>query len=60
MIFDIDFDQKWDTELKPMNSGKRGSPYLFPESFMKFMMIWKQYLVFVVGKEWQDPLSTWE
>ncbi len=27
-----------------MNRGKRGSPYRFPESFMKFMMIWKQYL----------------
>ena len=27
-----------------MNSGRRGSPYLFPESFMMFMMIWKQYL----------------
>ena len=24
--------------------GKRGSPYLFPESFMRFMTIWKQYL----------------
>ena len=44
MIFDLDFVQKWDIEPKRMNSGKRGSPYLFPESFMKFMMIWKQYL----------------
>ncbi|MCL5791017.1 MAG: IS5 family transposase [Candidatus Thermoplasmatota archaeon] len=44
MIFDLDFVQKWDAELKRMNSGKRGSPYLFPESFMMFMMIWKQYL----------------
>ena len=44
MIFDLDFVQKCDIELKRMNSGKRGSPYLFPESFMKFMMIWKQYL----------------
>ena len=56
MIFDLDFVQKWDVELKRMNSGKRGSPYLFPESFMRFMMIWKQYLVFGVRKEWQDPL----
>jgi hypothetical protein len=44
MIFDLDFVQKCDIELKRMNSGKRGSPYLFPESFMKFMMIWEQYL----------------
>ena len=29
------------------------------ESFMRFMMIWKQYLVFGVRKEWQDPLLTW-
>jgi hypothetical protein len=27
-----------------MNDGKRGSPFLFPESFMQFMMLWKQYL----------------
>ena len=27
-----------------MNDGKRGSPFLFPESFMRFMMLWKQYL----------------
>ena len=60
MIFDLDFVQKWDVGLKRMNSGKRGSPYLFQESFMRFMMIWKQYLVFGVRNEWQDPLPTWE
>ncbi|EQD57352.1 transposase ISC1058, partial [mine drainage metagenome] len=27
-----------------MNRGKRGSPFLFPESFMRFMMMWKQFL----------------
>ena len=46
MIFDLDFVQKWDIELKRMNSGKRGSPYLFPESFMSLMVIWHQYLVY--------------
>ena len=40
MICDLDFVQKWDVELKRMNSGKRGSPYMFPESFM---MIWRHY-----------------
>ncbi len=43
-FFDLDFAKQWDSELKRMNQGKRGSPYLFPESFMKFMMIWKQFL----------------
>ena len=44
MIFDLDFRDKWESELKTMNMGKRGSPYLFPESFMNLMMIWHQYL----------------
>ena len=43
-FFDLDFVGKWDMELKRMNDGKRGSPFLFPESFMRFMMLWKQYL----------------
>ena len=44
MIFDLDFRDQWESELKTMNMGKRGSPYMFPESFMMFMMIWHQYL----------------
>ena len=43
-FFDLDFVKQWDMELKRMNEGKRGSPYLFPESFMRFMMLWKQYM----------------
>ena len=43
-MFDLDFMEQWNDELNRMNQGKRGSPYRFPESFMKFMMIWKQYL----------------
>ena len=35
---------QWNSELEKMNLGKRGSPFLFPESFMQFMMIWHQYL----------------
>ena len=42
--FDLDFVDQWDLELKKMNRGKRGSPFLFPRSFMMFMMIWKQFL----------------
>ena len=44
MVFDLDFIDQWNAELRRMNSGKRGSPYLFPESFMNLMMIWHQYL----------------
>ncbi|BAB59282.1 TVG0147168 [Thermoplasma volcanium GSS1] len=43
-LFNLDFVQQWDQEVTNMNRGKRGSPYLFPESFMKFMMMWKQFL----------------
>ena len=43
-FFDFDFVDQWDSELEKMNLGKRGSPFLFPESFMQFMMIWHQYL----------------
>ena len=43
-FLDLDFADQWDSELNAMNKGKRGSPYLFPESFMQFMMIWHQYL----------------
>ena len=39
MIFEMDFRDQWESELKTMNSGKRGTPHLFPESFMMFMMI---------------------
>ena len=43
-FFDIDFVRQWDLELEKMNREKRGSPFLFPETFMQFMMIWHQYL----------------
>lgn len=44
MIFDLDFVHQWNEELKRMNHGKRGSPFLFPGSFMNLMMIWHQFL----------------
>ncbi len=43
-FLDLDFVSQWNSELRKMNHGKRGSPYLFPGSFMKFMLIWKQFL----------------
>lgn len=43
-FFDLDFAKQWDLELEKMNKGKRGSPFVFPESFMQFMMMWHQYL----------------
>ncbi len=43
-FFDLDFARKWDSGLKRMNGGKGGSPHLFSDSFMKFMMIWHQFL----------------
>ncbi len=44
MLFDLDFVEQWNNELKEMNAGKRGSPYIFPDSFMLLMMIWHQYI----------------
>ena len=43
-FFDLDFVKQWDSELREMNSGKRGSPYRYPESFMQFMLLWKQHM----------------
>jgi hypothetical protein len=33
-FFDPDFIKQCDADLNAMNKGKRGSPYLFPKSFI--------------------------
>ncbi len=40
-LFDLDFADKWDSELKRMNLGRI---YIPLPGIMKFMMLWKQYL----------------
>ncbi|MHB1917013.1 MAG: IS5 family transposase [Thermoplasmata archaeon] len=34
----------WDQELATMNRGKRGGRYLIPESFVRWLVIWKQLI----------------
>ncbi|EQD76890.1 transposase ISC1058 [mine drainage metagenome] len=34
----------WDQELAVMNRGKRGGRYLIPESFVRWLVIWKQLI----------------
>lgn len=44
LYFDLDFRDRWNDELKEMNKGKRGAPYKFPESFIKYMAILHQFI----------------
>jgi len=38
------FVKSWNKELRMMNHGKRGGQYLFPESFIKWQAVWKQWV----------------
>ena len=37
--FNPEFLNKWDEEIKQMNAGKVGEPYLYPESMIKFLAV---------------------
>lgn len=37
LLIGLDFLENWDEELKQMNLGKRGKPFLYPENFVKFL-----------------------
>jgi hypothetical protein len=41
---DFDFISNWKNELKEMNLGKVGRPFLFPDSFMKWQAVWHQFV----------------
>lgn len=43
-LFDLDFVESWDKELKDMNDGKRGAPFLFPESFIEWLAVLSQWI----------------
>ena len=45
-ILDLSFADNWMDDLKKMNEGKRGSPFLFPDSFMRWLIIWHQMVDF--------------
>ncbi len=43
-LFDLDFVESWDDELKEMNQGKRGAPFQFPESFIEWLAVLSQWI----------------
>ncbi len=43
-LFDLDFVESWDDELKEMNIGKRGAPFQFPESFIEWLAVLNQWI----------------
>ena len=40
---DFSFVRNWDKELERMNKGKEGAPYKFPDSYIKWLSVWKQW-----------------
>lgn len=38
-FFDLDFALNWKRELESMNLGKRGAPYVFPNSLIEFLAV---------------------
>jgi hypothetical protein len=41
---DLGFLGTWDRELQAMNQGKRGGQYRIPDSFVRWLVIWKQLI----------------
>lgn len=41
---DFEFVKGWNEELKRMNKGKVGAPFLFPDSFIKWLTVWHQFV----------------
>ncbi len=40
---DFSFVKNWDKELERMNKGKEGALYKFPDSYMRWLSVWKQW-----------------
>ena len=45
-LLDLDWVRKWPEELEDMNEGKRGHPYEFPESLIKFQAVLSQWIAY--------------
>jgi len=45
-LLELDWVKSWDNELIEMNVGKRGAPYIFPESLIKLQAVWNQWVDF--------------
>lgn len=39
-FLDLNFVERWDEELSVMNLGKRGAPFLFPNSLIELQAVW--------------------
>ena len=45
-LLDLDWIKSWDSELVLMNTNKRGAPFEFPESLIKFQAVLSQWINF--------------
>jgi len=43
-LLDLDWVNNWDKEVKEMNTGKRGTPYQFPNSLIELQAVWHQLI----------------
>jgi hypothetical protein len=43
-LLDLDWIKSWTNEVKEMNAGKRGKPFVFPESLIKLQAVWNQWV----------------
>ena len=46
ILFSLSFLDSWKEELERMNEGKRGRPYLYPESFIVFLKVLHDFVGF--------------
>lgn len=45
-LLDLDWVKSWDKELEEMNKGKKGHPYEFPESLIRFQAVLSQWIAY--------------
>lgn len=43
-LLELEWVKSWDNELNGMNDGKRGAPFIFPESLIKLQGLWHQWV----------------
>ena len=43
-LLDLEWVKSWGDELARMNAGKRGAPYVFPESLVELQAVWNQWV----------------
>ena len=43
-FLELEWVKSWDSELEKMNGGKRGKPFVFPESLIRLQGLWHQWM----------------